>query len=187
MTIPRAEVDRGYRDWGERLVAEGWTPYLLTFKFRPLGGSEASVRQQMEREVERAYAKLVSRVVRKPLAASAVGRLPVWFCSPDRPVFKHERQSRFSNLANDGAHIHAMAFQPPCSRLQTDLVTHITENYGVYVRPDLPLVELHAALITHRTGYVVGYTRKHIGRGLVGEDAMLVLPRARKEMGTSSR
>lgn len=183
MTITRAEVDQGYRDWGESFAAEGWMPYLLTFKFRPLGGSEASVRQQMEREVERVYAKLVSRVVRKPRSASAVGRLPVWFCSPDRPVFKHERQSRISNLANDGAHMHATAFQPPCSRLRTDLVTHFTENYGVYVRPDLPLVELHAVPISHRTGYVVGYARKHIGRGLVSEDAQLVLPRARKEMG----
>ncbi len=45
--------EHGYAAWGERLVAEGWTPYLLTFMFRPIGGSAAHVAEVMEAEVVR--------------------------------------------------------------------------------------------------------------------------------------
>ncbi|MCJ2071574.1 hypothetical protein MKK75_22695 [Methylobacterium sp. J-030] len=182
MGSTRARVDLGYRAWGEQLVAEGWSAYLLTFMFRELGGSDAGVRRQMEREVERVYALLVTRIVRKPTAPSSIGRLPIWFCSPDRPVFKHAKQGRWDAFVNDGRHMHAVAFIPPWSRLRDDLVTHFLQCELVYVQPGDPLIRVDVQPITERTGYVVGYARKHIGRGLIAEDATMILPKSFAEL-----
>lgn len=185
MTITRNRIDLGYCAWGEQLVAEGWTPYLLTFMFRQFGGSDASVRRQMEREVERVYALLVTRIVRKPTAPSSVGRLPIWFCSPDRPVFKHAKQGRWDAFVNDGRHMHAVAFIPPWSRLKDDLITHflrLLRRESAYVRASDPLIRIDVQPITKRTGYVVGYARKHVGHGLIAEDATLILPRSFTEL-----
>lgn len=41
--------------------------------------------------------------------------------------------------------------------------------------------------ITHRAGHVVGYGRKSIPRGLVGEDADLILPGSRVTKSPRSR
>lgn len=183
MTITRARIDHGFREWAERLVDEGWTPYLFTFMFRHLAGSDANVRRQMEREVERVYATHLTRVDRKPTAPSRIGRLPVWFCSPDTPVFKYAKQGRWDAFTNEGRHMHAAVFNPPWSRLHEDLHTHFEAHRDLYVRPSTPLIRIDVRPITHRVGYVVDYTRKQIGRGPVAEAATMVLPRTASEMG----
>lgn len=182
METNRDQIEAGYAEWAERLVAEGWTPYLLTFMFRELGGSEASVARQMEREVERVYALHVTRHDRKPTAPSRAGRLPIWLCSPDRPVFKHKKQGRWDVTVNDGHHIHAAVFVPPWSRLEEDLVTHFDAHRDLYIRRLTPLIRIDVVLITHRIGYVIGYARKQIGRGLISQDATLILPRTLDEI-----
>ena len=182
MPISQAAIDNGYELWGERLVREGWTPYLLTFMFQHLGGSEARVARLMEREVERVYATLVTRVVRKPTAPSSVGRLPVWLCSPDMPVFKHEKQSLSDILVNNGRHMHVVAFQPPASRLEVDLAIHFGENLDLYIRHGHPLIRIDVQKITYSLDDVVGYSRKYIKKIVDGEDAMLILPRHRSEI-----
>ncbi|MCJ2084179.1 hypothetical protein [Methylobacterium sp. J-090] len=136
----------------------------------------------MEREIERVYATLVTRVVRKPTAPPSAGRLPVWLCCRDMPVFKHQKQCLSDVLVNDGLHQHAAAFQPPVSRLGVDLVTHFEECRDLYVRRGLPLIRIDVQPITHDIGAVMDYVRKQIGRGMTGEDAMLILPRGRSEM-----
>ena len=166
----------------ERLVAEGWTPYLLTFMYDHMRGSDINVGLKMEKEVERVYATHLTRVVRKPTAPCSFGRLPVWLCSPDRPVFKYAKQSRLDVQVNEGRHMHAAAFDPPWSRLDVDLATHFDRCRDLYLRPGHPLIRIDVQPITHRTGYVVGYARKHIGRGFVGQDATLILPRSISEI-----
>jgi len=182
MPTSQNEIDDGYKLWGERFVREGWSPYLLTFMYEHLGGSDARVAREMEREIERVYATLVTRVVRKPTAPSSAGRLPVWLCCRDMPVFKNEKQCLSDVLANDGLHTHAAAFQPPVSRLGVDLATHFEEYRDLYVRRGLPLIRIDVQPITHDIGYVMDYVRKQIGRGMTGEDTMLILPRGRTEM-----
>ena len=171
-----AEIGLAYALWAERLVAEGWSPYLMTFMFEPIGGSSPGVAQQMEREVERVYATLLTRVVRKPGTAD-LDTLPVWFCCLDRPVFKRDKASRSEAVVNDGQHVHAAVFIPPWSRQREDLVTHLSQNVGLYVRREYPLDRIDAVPITRRVGYVTGYVRKHTGCSVIGEDASFVLPR----------
>ena len=177
-----AERNLAYTLWAEDFVRAGWTPYLLTFMFHPLGGPAPEVARQMEREVERVYATVLPRIVRHPTRPGMVGRLPVWFCALDRPVFKRAKTSLRDVVVNDGLHAHAAAFVPPWSRLPEDLATHFDLECGRYLRPDGGLLRLDAVPITRRVGYVVDYVRKLIGRDVIGEDASFVLPRALSEV-----
>lgn len=178
--MPRQpEIEAAYEDWGERLVAEWYRPYLLTFMFEPLGGSEASMGARMLRDVVRVYESHVTRVVRKPNAPSHLHERPIWFCNLDRPVFKHAKQSRFDAFINGGLHVHASAFYWPRSRLQEDIPEHFELHRDLYVRAEHPLIRIDVKPVTDDAGYVVGYNRKSVGRGLVGEDAELILPASR--------
>lgn len=172
-----------YAGWANRLVTEeGYQPYLVTLMFRPLGGSTTSIDRQIERETERVYATLLTRVVRYPKRASAIGRLPIWFCCLDRPVIKRTRQSLRDVVPNDGRHLHAVALQPPWSRLHEDLVTHFGREYATYVHAGGALDHLDVRAITHRLDNVVDYVRKQVGRDRAGEEIAFILPRARSEV-----
>ena len=159
-------------------------PDLLTLMFRQLRGSPTAVARQMEREAERVYGRFVTRVRRDPGAPSSFGRLPVWICSPDFPVFKHAKQNLDDVTINAGRHLHSLGFQPPRqhSRLAEPVDEHFAARQGLYIRPDYPLLRLHAVLITHNLDDVVDYALKAMRRGLVGEDGVFVLPQSRSEM-----
>ena len=175
-----AEINFSYALWAERLVREGWTPYLLTFMFKNIGGPAYEVARAMEREIERVYATVLPRIVRNPTRPSVVGRLPMWFCALDRPVFKHSKASLRDVAVNDGLHAHAVALLPKASRLLEDLNTHFEANQALYLRPEFPLLRIDIKPITRRAGYVLRYVRKYIGSN--GEDAGFVLPRALSEV-----
>jgi len=177
-----ARIENGYAAWAERLVAEGWTPYLLTFMFRPIGRSFTHVAAVMEAEVVRVYATFLTRVVRHPTRTSSLGNHPVWFCAPDYPVHKRRKSSRRDVIVNDGRHMHASAFQPPVSRLPDDLVAHFEQWRGLYLRPEFALDRIDVQPVTHDAGYVSGYGRKAISNRRVGEDATLILPRSLREL-----
>ena len=174
--------EHGYAAWGERLVAEGWTPYLLTFMFRPIGGSAAHIAEVMEAEVVRVYATFLPWVVRHPTRASSRGRHPIWFCAPDYPVHKRRKSSVRDVTINDGAHMHASAFQPPASRFRDDLANHFEANCELYLRSDFALDRIDVEPITSNVGYVVRYGLKAIKNGRAGKDATLILPRSLSEM-----
>lgn len=177
-----AEINFAYALWAERLVREGWTPYLLTFMFRNLGGPPHEVARQMAREVERVYATVLSRIVRNPTRPSMVGRLPIWISALDRPVFKRTKGSLRDVIANDGYHVHVVALLPPWSRLTEDLAAHFEAHQTLYLPSVSPLLRIDVVPITHRVGYVVRYVLKFTGRGRLGEDAAFVLPRALSEV-----
>lgn len=174
--------EHGYAAWGERLVTEGWTPYFLTFMFQPIGGSAAHVAEVMEAEVVRVYSTFLPWVVRHPTRASSRGRHPVWFCAPDYPVYKRQKSSRLDAFVNDGAHVHAAAFQPPISRFHDDLATHFEAYRELYLRSDHALDRIDVEPITSNVGDVVRYGLKAIKNGRAGKDAMLILPRSLSEM-----
>ena len=171
-----------YALWAERLVCEGWTPHLLTFMFRNIGGPPHNVARQMEREVERVYATLLTRIVRNPTRPSMTGKLPIWFCAHDRPVFKRAKQRLHDVVVNEGRHVHTVVFLPPWSRLSEDLAAHLAAYDHLYVRSELPLVRIDAVPITRRVGYVVSYARKQAGRSPIGEETDFVLPRSVSEL-----
>lgn len=180
--LDRARIEDGYAAWAERLLAEGWTPHLLSFMIEPIGGSAAAVDAAMVAEVVRVYATHVTRVVRCPARAASLGRHPVWLCALDRPVYKHARVGRLAALPNNGRHVHAVAFVPPVSRLRKDLGTHFEGHSALYAPLACALDRIDVEPITHDVGYVTRYIRKWVARWPTGEDACFVLPRALSEM-----
>ncbi|MCJ2021092.1 hypothetical protein MKK84_27355 [Methylobacterium sp. E-065] len=183
-TAAARQIAAAYGDWALRLQEDGWTPSLLTLMFRQLRGTPTAVARQMERETERVYGRFITRVRRNPHALSSIGRLPLWICSPDYPVFKHAKQSLADVTVNDGRHLHVIDFQPPAahSRLPVPIADHFASDQGIYVHSDYPLLRLHAVPITHDLGAVVDYTLKALRRGLLGEDGVFILPRSRSEL-----
>lgn len=175
--MPRQpEIEAAYSAWADRLVAEGYQPYLLTFMFQPLGGSVASMGERMLDDIERIYRIHVTRVVRKPNAPAHMDERPVWFSSLDLPVFKHAKQGRLDVTINDGLHAHATGFYHPRSRLRDGVADHFEDRRDLYVRREHPLMRIDVEPITERVGYVVGYGRKNVGRELISADATRVLP-----------
>src|SRR5688500_6886256 len=123
-TANYAQIIPGYGEMAHRYVEEGWEPYLSTCMFNELRRSPQSVRRQMERDIERVYAKSLTRIVRNPTAPSAVGKLPVWIVCPDYAVPKHAKQDLQDVTVNDGRHAHGLTLMPPNSRLSTGLDDH---------------------------------------------------------------
>ena len=181
------EIIAAYAEMARQRVDVGWTPYLMTFMFRSLDGSPASIARQMERAVEEVYSRFVTRVVRYPHKPSAVGRLPVWICCPDYPIFKRQKQSLADVTVNDGRHVHAVALQPLVARRPIDLADYFMsdDDGGLYVTPDRPVLRIDVRLTTHNLENVVDYACKSAGGGRVEMGEVFVLPRSRTEMPTS--
>lgn len=169
-------IERGYADWAESLVAAGYQPYLLTFMFDQMRGSPDRVGCEMLREVERVYARHLTRVVRKPNSLAHLHERPVWMCSLDLPVFKRAKGTLRDVAVNDGLHAHAVAFYWPYSRLEEDVSCHFDRYRNLYVVPGHSLARIDVEPITHDLGYVVGYARKSVRWGRIDEDAVLILP-----------
>lgn len=171
--------------WGryiENQVNDGWTPYLLTFQYRQIGGSRRRMIDEMSKEVERVYATLLTRVVRRPASPHSLGKHPVWIVCPDYPVWKREKQLVRDVTVNDGIHFQGIGLMPPKSRLAQPLDEHFDENAAFYVRGKLPLIRAHAKPITESIGRATDYTMKAFKTGRVSHDEMLILPRALSEI-----
>ncbi|WP_243375077.1 hypothetical protein [Microvirga solisilvae] len=166
----------------ERLEA-GWDGYLLTFMYKPIKGSQQSVNRQMERELERVYAKSLTRIVKKP-ASQPLDMLPLWIACPDYPVPKgdEKRQSVRDVTVNDGRHMHAIAVVPPWSRVEEGLANHFDEKQSLYVTEDSTLWRIHAEPITHNPKRVNDYVLKALKRSRVGAEEVVILPRTRREV-----
>ena len=174
--ISPQQITDAYAEMAARYVEDGWAPYLMTFMFRQLPGSPGGVARQMERELERVFSRFVTRCVRNPRSKFATGRLPVWLCSPDYPVFKYAKQSLSDVAVNDGRHMHAIGLQPPKSRLKVGLGDHFDDCQHLYIGPDFPLARMDVQPITHDIENVVGYVQKAVRTGRVGDDGTFVLP-----------
>jgi hypothetical protein len=176
-------IINGYSQMVADRIHAGWDGYLLTFMFKPIGGSQRNVNRQMERELERVYAKSLTRIIRKP-ASHEISKLPLWIVCPDYPVPKGdgERQSLHDVAVNGGRHMHAVALVPPWSRLKEDLATHFIDKQSHYVTADSVLLRIHSEPITHDGAYVSSYALKALKRGRVGKGEVLVLPRSISEL-----
>ena len=178
--ITTAQLIDGYTQMVTDHINEGWDSYLLTFMFNQIGGSPRRVGSVMEKEVERVYATLATRIVRKPRSLKNIGKLPVWISCPDFPIPKHDRQTKDEVTINDGQHFHAVSMLPPVSRLREGLDDHLYEEQGRYTRD--PLFRIHSEKIDRNPGRVVRYVLKSLERGLIGSDQVLVLPRSITEL-----
>ena len=130
--INDALVD-GYTQLVTDRVRAGWSCHLVTVVFYQMPGPQGAVIGRMRDEVQRIYSTLVTRVHRKPRAASA-DQLPVLLGALDLPVYKRDRASSPMVLCNGGLHVHALVLMPPGSRLTEPLADHFQENLEAVCR-----------------------------------------------------
>lgn len=162
---------------------EGWEGYLITFMFSHIPGSEETRLRVMEREVERVYATLLTRLFRRPHARGNRGKLPIWIVAPDYPVAKHEKTILEDVRVNDGLHLHGAALFHRDSRLETSVEDYLDDNLHILVHGDLPLRRLNLTPIVSEEKYVVGYGFKTVQRRAeFGVNGFIVLPRTSGEI-----
>lgn len=168
------EVYRAYQDWALQKINEGWAPYLLTFMYKQLAGSPSSISSQMDDEVCRCYALLLSRIARNPHAAVNKGRLPLWIVCSDWPVSKAQKDNFRDLHVNDGEHRHAIALVPPNSRL-TSLDDFIDQEQWRFSGEGKRLFRLHCEPITETPEKAIGYVLKSLKRRRIDADGVLAL------------
>jgi hypothetical protein len=173
----------GYTELIEQRVQHGYRPYLITFMFNQLPGSPSAVIKQMQDEVERVYATLVTRVVRKPRSPQSADRLPVFVGFADLPVAKREKKQLQEVALNGGLHYHGILLMPAQSRLRTGLPFHFMKYRRLYLRDRSRLDRLHVRPIDTDTGYVMRYALKALENGrLPYDNCILVLPKSITEL-----
>jgi hypothetical protein len=180
----RLDLISAYSELIQQYVDEAYKPFLLTFLFKQLRGTERSVIRQMLAETQTIYQKLITHVVRDPTRKTK----PVFIASSDKPVPKCEKKKMCEVAFNDGLHVHAIALIPPRSRLKVDLQTHFRNHESRYLT-GTSILKIHvepikptAPDITRVTDYVL----KSFKRGRMNyDDAILVLPKAVSEIRCS--
>jgi hypothetical protein len=165
-------------------VHAGWTCHLITIMFVQLPGPRTAVISRMKDEIQRVYSTLVTRVHRKPRRASP-DELPVLIGAADLHVYKRNRSTGPNVLCNGGLHFHVLLMMPPSSRLKASLADHFQANRDLYEGKSIQRIHIRPLLDGHRK--VVDYVLKTIlNRRLSYDDAMLVLPRTRREVESAS-
>jgi hypothetical protein len=175
---------QGYTKLVTDRVDEGWTCYLITFLFSQLPGRRSAVIGQMRDEVQRVYSTFLTRVHREPRRAPP-DELTILVGVADLPVYKRDRSSSPVVLCNGGLHFHAVLMVPPGSRLRESVDEHFRSNEGLYRGKRKIISAVHVRPVTDSHDRVVDYVFKTVLRGSLSyDDAVLVLPRAGRELTT---
>ena len=174
-------ITSGYGAMVTERLEHGWEGDLITLMFNRIRGSQRSVIRQMQREVERVYATVLTRIIRNPRKIPVFG-LPLWIVCPDYPVPKHAKMELRDVVLNGGLHLHGIALVPPWSRMNCGLDEHFEMAQELYVRRGYSLSRVHAVPITTNPEHVTGYALKMIPRRRLAFDDVLVLPRSHSEM-----
>jgi hypothetical protein len=136
----------------------------------------------MTSEIERFYASLVTRVVRKPRSVNWQHLLPVLIGQPDFAGSRHGIRTVPELTVNDGLHFHAIALIPRRSRLREGLIKHVRSNYGAYLGENNRMSAIDVQRITEAPGAVTGYSQKAFMQGRFSHDYLLILPKAVSEL-----
>ena len=89
--------------------------------------------RQMQREVERVYATVLTRIIRNPRKIPLFG-LPLWIVFPDYPVPKHAKMELRDVVLNGGLHLHGIALFLRRNRMNCGLDDHFEMAQELYVR-----------------------------------------------------
>ena len=166
-----AHVD-GLKQMVRERVNEGYVPYLATFTFYEIGGSEQHVAKIMKNEIERFFHLVTQRlIVRNATSPSHAWKSGLFIAAPDWPVRKLYRQTTRLIKPNDGEHFHALWLTPPVwlQRTNMPLDDYLSEN------------QAHIKPIVEDPEYVLGYILKALLRNRITPDDLLILPRATTE------
>ncbi len=174
------ELMGGYQDWVQNYVDQGWMPFIISFMFNQLRGSDSSILGQMKREIERAYSRLPTKFHRDPNSRTGFNFLPRMILFPDFPVFKWEKKSIRDVSVNNGLHYTGIALTPPFSRFCSTLDVHFMQHQQDYLSDKL--ARIHAKAILWDPRYVTNYAAKSVKRGRVSQEHIIILPRTIGEM-----
>ncbi|AWN44004.1 hypothetical protein [Methylobacterium durans] len=166
--------------------AQGWSVSLLTIMPDRIRRDLRSIPPLLHEPVCRIYAKLASRVVRRPRSLSGRDFLPVLIGCADLPIYKLRREGTAPSCldVDGGLHLHALLAIPPASRLKGETVEeHFAQNDELYrrgggigaidVRPVCP-ADIEK---------VTRYAFKAVRDGKIDLDAgVLILPRTVTEL-----
>jgi hypothetical protein len=181
-----AEIIQAYGSWikgylDQEYRGHGWDGYLMTFMFQQISGSVETKVQEMHREIETVYGKLLIRfVARKPKSKTKLGLLPRGVFFPDIPGLKPSKQELRDVRVNEGLHFHGVVVVNRGSRLKERLDIHFQEKMREYLSDNLR--RIHVEPITHEPGYTTDYGGKSIKRKRFPTDHILVLPRSVSEL-----
>jgi hypothetical protein len=181
MNQSQAEIISAYAGFIDEKLDDGWRAYLLTFTFNQLPGKPVTAREIMRQELERMYATMVTRLVRKPRSPAAQELLPKWICFPDRPVPKGVRESLERIAPNDGVHFHAIAVFHPKSRIRA-IRKHVRQYQGLYLGNGGKVARVDAARIRKTPERATDYALKSYSRGRYDADDFVVFPRSVTEL-----
>src|SRR6266404_8401119 len=101
-------IIEAFDEWINHMRGNHWSPYYLNFMFGELPTRIRAKKEIMRNEVERVYATLVTREVRRPLSVQSQGDMPRFFGCPDYPVPKRDKRSRRLVVANEGMHFNGI-------------------------------------------------------------------------------
>ncbi|UWU20925.1 hypothetical protein N2601_16930 [Rhizobium sp. CB3060] len=169
-------------EWTMNLVNGGYEPYLLTFMFNQMMGSERRTSERMIIAIEEFYKQLLTRILRKPRKADLYTEFPRLLAAPDWPVHSHLKMTVEESAVNEGKHWHGIFLLPPRSRMQVALHAYLEEHQGKYAGKTKPILRLHVVPIERTEREAIRYALKQVDRGRIGQDAILVLPKVHSEM-----
>lgn len=175
------DILEGYQDMIRARIAGGFEPYLLTFMFKQLKGSDRAIAAQMVREVERIFTILLTRIIKRPPNTEMNGQ-PLLVGSLDWQVPKSERVSIADASINDGMHYHANMLVPPITRNMRTLDEIVDRHRRAFEGPTKMLTRLHVQPIKNNAQYVCGYGLKSVARGRAGHEDILIMPKHSSEM-----
>jgi len=155
---------------------DGWDAYMLSVLFDQLAGSRKAQIAQMNREIDRMYNRLATRMVRKPESPSWAGYLPIGFFVPDLPVPKNrvDQKSTIEDVSiNNGLHMGGIVLANRWARIRCSLVKHFKEERDRYAIGKIRSVEIEQ--ITKGLETTTRYTFKSLTRYSFTPDDVLVL------------
>jgi hypothetical protein len=181
----QAEIISAYAAFIDDKLDDGWRAYLLTFTFNQLPGKPVTAREIMRQELERMYATMVTRVIRKPRSPAAQELLPKWICFPDRPVPKGVRESPDRIAPNDGVHFHAIAVFHPKSRIRT-IRRHVRQYQALYMGHGGKVAGMDAVRIRRTSERATDYALKSYSRRRYDSDDFVIFPRSVTELPSAA-
>jgi len=180
MTYKQQVMD-AYYQMVQRVMNAGYDPYIITLMFNQMPGNARSIAQAMERETERTYTRLLTRIIKKP-ANLPIDCMPLLLASPDWPVPKYSKISHKDAIINDGRHIQGIFLVPPINRMKKTLVEIVTAQQSFFAGPVRALSLLRVDPIDQTPEKAFRYVMKSVSRLRIGDGDIILLPKAHSEM-----
>ncbi|MBK8009708.1 MAG: hypothetical protein IPK23_15750 [Rhizobiales bacterium] len=153
-----------------------------TVLFKHLEGSSRWTEGQMLADIEKLYARLLTRYVRNPRSDK---EKPLWVILRDLPVYKRGKKACLTDFqVNGGVHFHPIIAIPPADmcRPGVGLKRLLGQRQEDFFVRGTNISTFHVKRVTGDIDDVVDYALKQLGRGNATRDDLIILPRAVREL-----